>query len=78
MHTFNYKGFEGLIRYEDHEKEYSGQILEIEDYCDYIGLKSIEEPEILFHEAVDDYLIFCEQSKQKKVVRKGQLQTPTL
>ncbi len=56
MKTLAYKGFTGSIKYDEESKEYYGRLLNINDYIDYVGAKTIEELEQIFQEAVEDHL----------------------
>ena len=60
MNTLKYKGYIGSVSYSEPDKVFFGQIEGIDDLVTYEG-ESVQELTSSFHEAVEDYLIFCEE-----------------
>jgi predicted HicB family RNase H-like nuclease len=54
-----YKGFRTIVKYSKEDKVYYGKIEDIRDLVNYES-ENYEGLERAFHEAVDDYLTFCE------------------
>lgn len=64
MNTLRYKGYVGSVAYSEPDKVLFGKLEGIDDLVNYEG-ESVEELTAAFHEAVDDYLIFCEEHNCK-------------
>ena len=64
MNTLKYKGYIGSVSYSEPDKVFFGQIEGIDDLVTYEG-ESVQELTSSFHEAVEDYLIFCEEHNCK-------------
>ncbi|MBR4771760.1 MAG: type II toxin-antitoxin system HicB family antitoxin [Bacteroidales bacterium] len=64
MNTLKYKGYIGSVAYSEPDKVFFGKIEGIDGLVNYEG-ESVEELTAAFHEAVDDYLIFCEEHNCK-------------
>ena len=64
MNTLKYKGYIGSVAYSEPDKVFFGKIEGIEGLVNYEG-ESVQELTAAFHEAVDDYLIFCEEHNWK-------------
>lgn len=62
-----YKGYVGSIEYKPDDISYYGLIINTSDFVNYYG-KGIFELEKEFHNAVDDYLIFCEEVGKSTIV----------
>ena len=60
MNTLKYKGYIGSVSYSEPDKVFFGEIEGINDLVTYEG-ESVDELTASFHEAVEDYLIFCEE-----------------
>lgn len=60
MNTLKYKGYVGSVAYSEPDKVFFGKLEGIDDLVNYEG-ESVKELTDAFHEAVDDYLIFCEE-----------------
>ncbi len=60
MNTLTYKGFIGSIETSEDEGVFFGKIEGINALVNYEG-ESVKELTDAFHEAVDDYLILCEE-----------------
>lgn len=60
MNTLRYKGYIGSVAYSEPDKVFFGKIEGIDGLVNYEG-ESVAELTAAFHEAVDDYLIFCEE-----------------
>ena len=64
MNTLKYKGYIGSVAYSEPDKVFYGQLEGIDDLVNYEG-ESVQELTSAFHEAVEDYLIFCEEHNCK-------------
>lgn len=64
MNTLKYKGYIGSVSYSEPDKVFFGEIEGINDLVTYEG-ESVQELTASFHEAVEDYLIFCEEHNCK-------------
>ncbi|MDE0633468.1 MAG: hypothetical protein OXH73_18315 [Caldilineaceae bacterium] len=53
-----YKGFSAAIRYDERDCIYHGQLTDSFDNVYFEG-STVEELEIAFREAIDDYLAYC-------------------
>ena len=60
-----YKGYTGSIEYSRHDGCFYGKIENIADLVNYEG-QTLEELENSFHEAVDDYVEFCNSVNKKE------------
>ena len=60
MNTLKYKGYIGSVSYSEPDKIFFGKIEGIDGLVNYEG-ESVQELTAAFHEAVEDYLIFCEE-----------------
>ena len=54
----NYKGYEGIAAFSDEDNVFHGKLQGINDLVTFEG-ETIDELEIAFEEAVDDYLDIC-------------------
>lgn len=64
MNTLKYKGYVGSVAYSEPDKVFFGKIEGIDGLVNYEG-ESVAELTAAFREAVDDYLIFCEEHNLK-------------
>lgn len=64
MNTLKYKGYIGSVAYSEPDKVFYGKLEGIDDLVNYEG-ESVQELISAFHEAVEDYLIFCEEHNCK-------------
>lgn len=64
MNTLKYKGYIGSVAYSEPDKVFFGKIEGIDGLVNYEG-ESVQELTAAFKEAVDDYLIFCEEHNVK-------------
>lgn len=64
MNTLKYKGYIGSVAYSEPDKVFFGKLEGIDDLVNYEG-ESVQELTAAFREAVDDYLIFCEEHNLK-------------
>ena len=64
MNTLKYKGYIGSVAYSETNKVFFGKLEGIDDLVNYEG-ESVQELTSAFHEAVEDYLIFCEEHNCK-------------
>ncbi|MBO4417868.1 MAG: type II toxin-antitoxin system HicB family antitoxin [Bacteroidales bacterium] len=60
MNTLKYKGYIGSVAYSEADKVFFGKIEGIDGLVNYEG-ESVAELTAAFEQAVDDYLIFCEE-----------------
>ena len=59
MNTMTYKGCIGSVNYSDKDQVFFGKIEGINGLVNFEG-ESVKELTAAFHEAVDDYLAYCE------------------
>ena len=59
MNTMTYKGYIGSVNYSDKDQLFFGKIEGINGLVNFEG-ESVKELTEAFHEAVDDYLSYCE------------------
>ncbi|MBO4670595.1 MAG: type II toxin-antitoxin system HicB family antitoxin [Bacteroidales bacterium] len=59
MNTLKYKGYIGSVAYSEPDKVFFGKLEGIDDLVNYEG-ESVAELTSAFHEAVEDYLAFCD------------------
>ena len=59
MNTMTYKGYLGSVNYSDKDHVFFGKIEGINGLVNFEG-ESVKELTNAFHEAVDDYLAYCE------------------
>lgn len=59
MNTLKYKGYIGSVAYSEPDKVFFGKIEGIDGLVNYEG-ESVKELTDAFHEAVEDYLAFCD------------------
>lgn len=64
MNTLKYKGYIGSVSYSEPDKVFYGKIEGIDGLVNYEG-ESVAELTASFHEAVEDYLAFCEDHNRK-------------
>ena len=62
MNSLSYKGFNGSISFSDVDHVYYGKIEDIDALVNYEG-NDLKELEQAFQEAVDDYIIYCEEEE---------------
>lgn len=62
MNTMSYKGYIGSVAFSEEDDTFFGKIEGIGSVVTYEG-ESVSELKAAFHEAVDDYLTFCEERK---------------
>lgn len=61
MNTLKYKGYIGSVAYSEPDKVFFGKIEGIDGLVNYEG-ESVQELTAAFQEAVEDYLVFCEEN----------------
>jgi predicted HicB family RNase H-like nuclease len=54
----NYKGYTGIITFDERDRIFHGHLADTYDDVFFEGT-SVEELESAFHEAVEDYLAYC-------------------
>ena len=59
MNTLTYKGYIGSVNYSDKDQVFFGKIEGINGLVNFEG-ESVKELTEAFHEAVDDYLAYCQ------------------
>ena len=55
-----YKGFVGVVEYDDEARIFSGEVINTRTVLTFQGT-SVDEEEREFHASVDDYLALCEK-----------------
>ncbi len=60
MNTMTYKGYLGSVAYSEKDQVFFGKIEGINGLVNFEG-ESVKELTEAFHEAVDDYLAYCEE-----------------
>lgn len=60
MNTLKYKDFIGSVAFSEEDNVFFGKIEGIEGLVNFEG-ESVDELKNSFHEAVDDYLAYCEE-----------------
>lgn len=60
MNTLTYKGFTGSVSFSEKDNVFFGKIEGINGLVNFEG-ESVKELTSAFHEAVDDYLAYCEE-----------------
>lgn len=64
MSTMEYNGYRGSVEFSQEDRVLHGRLLGIEDVVSFEG-SNVDELESAFHDAVDDYLKFCEEIGKK-------------
>ncbi len=59
-----YKGYEGIVRFDEDAGIFSGEVMNTRDVITFQGL-SVRELKRAFQESVDDYLEFCASRGEK-------------
>jgi predicted RNase H-like HicB family nuclease len=59
-----YKGYEGVVEYDEEAKVFTGEVIDTRDVITFQG-KSVQELERAFRESVDDYLAFCKSRNEE-------------
>jgi predicted HicB family RNase H-like nuclease len=59
-----YKGYAGLVEYDDEAGIFHGEVIDLKDVITFQG-RSVEELERAFRESIDDYLEFCLERKEE-------------
>lgn len=60
MNTLSYKGYIESVNYSEKDNVFFGKIEGINGLVNFEGI-SVDELKSAFHEAVDDYLAYCQQ-----------------
>ncbi len=60
MNTLKYKGFIGSVDFSEEDNVFFGKIEGIDGLVNYEG-SSVDELKSAFHEAVNDYLVYCKE-----------------
>ncbi len=55
-----YKGYVGIVEYDDKAKIFHGDVINTRDIITFQG-RTVDEIEMAFRESIDDYLSWCEQ-----------------
>jgi Uncharacterized protein encoded in hypervariable junctions of pilus gene clusters len=61
MNTLRYKSFLGTVAFSEEDNVFFGKIEGINGLVNFEG-KSVDELKNAFHEAVDDYILFCDEN----------------
>lgn len=59
-----YKGYIGVINFDENAKIFHGEIINTRDVITFQG-KSVDELEKAFHNSIDDYLQWCKEDGTK-------------
>ncbi len=59
-----YKGYEGLVSFDEDAKIFYGEVVGIKDVITFQGT-SVNELEKAFHDSVNDYLAWCKERGEK-------------
>ncbi len=62
--TLHYRGYSGSVQFSPEDALLHGRLLGIRDLVSYEGI-SMRSLETNFQEAIDDYLLFCQQQGKK-------------
>ena len=60
MNTLKYKGFIGSVDFSEEDNIFFGKVEGIDGLVNFEG-SSVDELKSAFHEAVDDYLVYCKE-----------------
>ncbi len=55
-----YKGYIGMVEYDDDAKIFHGDVINTRDVITFEG-ESVKEIEQAFHDSVDDYIAWCKE-----------------
>ena len=66
MNTLKYNGFLGSVNFSEKDGVFFGRIEGIDGLVNFEG-ESVKELTEAFHEAVDDYLAYCEADRKSVV-----------
>ena len=58
-----YKGYTGVVTYDDEAKIFHGEVIGTRDVITFQG-KSVDEIETAFQDSINDYLEFCASRKE--------------
>ena len=58
-----YKGYEGVVNYDEEAKLFHGEVMGLRDVITFQGT-TVDELEQAFKDSVDDYLEFCKKKKR--------------
>ncbi len=58
-----YKGYEGVVNYDEEAKLFHGEVIGLRDVITFQGT-TVDELEQAFKDSVDDYLEFCKKKKR--------------
>jgi predicted HicB family RNase H-like nuclease len=61
---YKYKGYAGLVEYDDEIGFFHGEVIDIENVITFQG-QCVEELERAFRESIDDYLEFCVERNEE-------------
>ena len=59
-----YKGYHADIHYSDEDRLFVGEVFGINDLLGFHG-STVEELENMFHQSIDNYLRFCEETGKR-------------
>jgi predicted HicB family RNase H-like nuclease len=72
MNTMSYKGYEGLIAYDEEAGLFHGEVINLRDVITFQGT-SVDELKQALIDSVDDYLAFCaERGEESEKPYSGQ------
>ncbi len=58
-----YKGYQGMVEYDEQAKVFTGEVINTRDVITFQG-KSVQELEQAFRQSIDDYLAFCKSRNE--------------
>ena len=70
INTMTYKGYLGSVAFSQKDNVFFGKIEGINGLVNFEG-ESVKELTEAFHEAVDDYLAYCEDESISNIFKKG-------
>jgi predicted HicB family RNase H-like nuclease len=59
-----YKGYEGIVTYDEEAKIFHGEVIGLKDVITFQGT-SVDDLEHAFKDSIDDYLDFCKKKKHE-------------
>lgn len=60
MNTMHYKGYEGIVAYDEDAEIFNGEVVNLQDVITFQG-GSVSELKKALAESVEDYLAFCRE-----------------
>ena len=60
LKMMEYKGYIGVVEFDDKAKIFHGDVINTRDVITFQG-KTVDDIENAFHDSIDDYISWCEQ-----------------